>query len=176
MMFLKAIIAGLLASPATLAAQLTKVNYPNDASSKVDMYIYVPDKVVANPPLVVVIHSCQSSAQAYFQNSLIPWHRGSDSKGYITVWPSSPHSGTCWDVSSKATLTHGGGGDTQAISNMITYAISQYKVDASRVFVTGGSSGGKHQNSVGPQEKRKESFLFLHFLSFFFGGGGGGVF
>ncbi|KAG6360662.1 hypothetical protein INS49_011727 [Diaporthe citri] len=146
MMFLKALIAGLLASPATLAAQLTKVNYPNDAMSKVDMYIYVPDKVVANPPLVVVIHSCQSSAQAYFQNSLIPWHRGSDNKGYITVWPSSPHSGTCWDVSSKATLTHGGGGDTQAISNMITYAISQYKVDASRVFVTGGSSGAMMSN------------------------------
>lgn len=117
-------------------------------------YIYVPDKVVANPPLVVVIHSCQSSAQAYFQNSLIPWHRGSDNKGYITVWPSSPHSGTCWDVSSKATLTHGGGGDTQAISNMIKYAISQYKVDASRVFVTGGSSGGEHRVLFGPRKKK----------------------
>lgn len=157
MMFLKAILAGLLASPATLAAQLTKVNYPNDASSKVDMYIYVPDKVVANPPLVVVIHSCQSSAQAYFQNSLIPWHRGSDNKGYITVWPSSPHSGTCWDVSSKATLTHGGGGDTQAISNMIKYAISQYKVDVSKVFVTGGSSGGKHRSfGWAPQDEQED--------------------
>lgn len=102
---------------------------------------------------MVVIHSCQSSAQAYFQNSLIPWHRGSDNKGYITVWPSSPHSGTCWDVSSKATLTHGGGGDTQAISNMITYAISQYKVDASRVFVTGGSSGGKCRSTWTPSVK-----------------------
>lgn len=37
MMFLKSILTGLLASQATLAAQLTKVNYPNDASSKVDM-------------------------------------------------------------------------------------------------------------------------------------------
>lgn len=59
-------------------------------------------------------------------------------------------SGTCWDVSSKATLTHGGGGDTQAISNMIKYAISQYKVDASRVYVTGGSSGGGYRNFVWP--------------------------
>lgn len=91
---------------------------------------------------MVVIHSCQSSAQTYFQNSLIPWHRGSDTKGYVTVWPSSPNSGTCWDVSSKASLTHGGGGDSQAISNMIEYAVSQYKVDQSRVYVTGGSSGG----------------------------------
>lgn len=36
-MFLKAIFAGLLVSPASLAAQLTKVNYPNDSLSKVDM-------------------------------------------------------------------------------------------------------------------------------------------
>lgn len=56
----------------------------------------------------------------------------------------------CWDVSSKASLMHGGGGDTQAISNMIKYAISQYKVDASRVFVTGGSSGGRYRSPVWP--------------------------
>jgi len=105
-------------------------------------YIYVPDKVVANPPLVVVIHSCQSTAQSYFRNSKIPWAQGSDKKGYITVWPSSPHSGTCWDVSSRQSLKHDGGGDSQAISNMILYAVSQYKVDRKRVFVTGGSSGG----------------------------------
>lgn len=110
-------------------------------------YIYVPDKVVENPPLVVVIHSCQSTAQSYFRNSKIPWAQGSDKKGYITVWPSSPHSGTCWDVSSRQSLKHDGGGDPQAISNMIRYAISNYKVDRKRVFVTGGSSGG-------------ESFLF----------------
>jgi acetylxylan esterase len=90
----------------------------------------------------VVIHSCQSSAQAYFQNSLIPWHGGSDKKGYITIWPSSPNSGTCWDVSSKATLTHNGGGDSNAIANMVTYAITKYSANVTRVFATGGSSGG----------------------------------
>ncbi|OIW27805.1 hypothetical protein CONLIGDRAFT_682822 [Coniochaeta ligniaria NRRL 30616] len=129
-----------------MAASLTKVNYPNNATSKVDMYIYVPDKVVTTPPLVVVIHSCQSTAQTYFQNSKIPWKGGSDKKGYITVWPSSPHSGTCWDVSSKSSLSHNGGGDTQAISNMILYAIDKYKVDPAKVFVTGGSSGAMMSN------------------------------
>src|SRR3569833_3339611 len=58
------------------------------------------------------------------------------------VWPSSPHSGTCWDVSRKSSLSHNGGGDSQAISNMILYAIDHYKVDPTKVFVTGGSSGG----------------------------------
>lgn len=128
------------------AATLTKVNYPNNASSKAEMHIYVPDKVVANPPLVVAIHSCQSSGPSYFRNSKIPWAQGSDKKGYITVWPSSPNSGQCWDVSSKKSLTRNGGGDTQAISNMILHAINAYKVDPQRVYVTGGSSGAMMSN------------------------------
>lgn len=129
---------------AVSAASLTQVpDYGSTAKSKAGMYVYVPDNVVANPPLVVVIHSCQSSASSYFGNSLIPWHKGSDGKGYITIWPSSPNSGTCWDVSSKASLSHGGGGDSNAIANMVTYAITKYKADASKVYVTGGSSGGK---------------------------------
>src|SRR5947208_339430 len=73
----------------------------SDFAQFVSRYIYVPEKVTTKPALVVVIHSCQSSAQQYFQNSKIPWKQGSDAKGYITIWPSSPHSGTCWDVSSK---------------------------------------------------------------------------
>lgn len=145
-MLFNALVGSAAMAGVALAASLTKVNYPNNATSKVDMYIYVPDKVVSNPPLVVVIHSCQSTAQSYSQNSKIPWKQGSDRKGYITVWPSSPHSGTCWDVSSKSSLSHGGGGDSQAIANMIGYAIDHYKVDASKVFVTGGSSGAMMAN------------------------------
>ncbi|KAJ8130954.1 hypothetical protein O1611_g2673 [Lasiodiplodia mahajangana] len=130
-----------------IAATLTQVpNYENNATSKAQMWVYKPDNVVANPPLVVVIHSCQSTAQSYFQNSLIPWKQGSDKKGYITVWPSSPNSGTCWDVSSKRSLSHLGGGDSQAIANMILYAIKTYSVDATRVYVTGGSSGAMMSN------------------------------
>ncbi|KAK0705139.1 Alpha/Beta hydrolase protein, partial [Lasiosphaeris hirsuta] len=109
-------------------------------------WVYVPDKVVANPPIVVVIHSCQSTAESYSRNSKIPWKQGSDKKGYITVWPSSPNSGTCWDVSSPRSLKNGGGGDSQAISNMIVHALDKYKGDPARVFVTGGSSGGMMSN------------------------------
>ncbi|KAI0158587.1 acetylxylan esterase-like protein 1 precursor [Pestalotiopsis sp. NC0098] len=140
------LLAGLLASCAS-AASLTQVsNYNNNATSKAQMWVYVPDKVVANPPLVVVIHSCQSTAQSYFSNSKIPWKQGSDKKGYITVWPSSPNSGTCWDVSSKRSLSHLGGGDSQAIANMILYALDKYQADPARVYVTGGSSGAMMSN------------------------------
>lgn len=104
----------------------------------------MPDQVKSDA-LVVAIHSCQSSAQKYFQNDKIPWKKGSDGKGYVTVWPSS--TSECWDVSSKSSLTHNGGGDSNAIANMITYAIEKYKIDPKKVFVTGGSSGGKSPNT-----------------------------
>jgi acetylxylan esterase len=102
--------------------------------------VYVPDQVKSDA-LVVAIHSCQSSAQKYFQNDKIPWKKGSDGKGYVTVWPSSTTE--CWDVSSKASLSHNGGGDSNAIANMIVYAVDKYKIDPKKVFVTGGSSGGE---------------------------------
>lgn len=107
-------------------------------------WVYVPDQVKSDA-LVVAIHSCQSSAQKYFQNSKIPWKQGSDGKGYVTVWPSSTTE--CWDVSSKSSLSHNGGGDSNAIANMITYAIEKYKIDPKKVFVTGGSSGGRFSSS-----------------------------
>ncbi|KAI0595833.1 Alpha/Beta hydrolase protein [Biscogniauxia sp. FL1348] len=134
------IASGLVAT--AYAAQLTQVpDYNNNATSQAQMWVYEPDNVVANPPLVVVIHSCQSTAQSYFANSKVPWKQGADGKGYLTVWPSSPNSGTCWDVSSAASLTRLGGGDSHAIANMIAYAVGTYGADPARVYVTGGSSG-----------------------------------
>jgi acetylxylan esterase len=143
-MHLPTITTALAFGWAASAAQLTQVsNYGGSARAKPGMWVYVPDKVQSDA-LVVAIHSCQSSAQKYFQNSKIPWHQGSDRKGYVTVWPSSTTE--CWDVSSKASLTHDGGGDSNAIANMIKYAITQYKIDPKKVFVTGGSSGGMMSN------------------------------
>ncbi|KAG9229893.1 Alpha/Beta hydrolase protein [Amylocarpus encephaloides] len=128
------------------AAALTKVANYGGSATRSEMWVYVPDNVKPNPALVVAIHSCQSSGPSYFNNAKIPWKQGSDAGGYITIWPSSPNSGGCWDVSSKKSLTRDGGGDSTAIANMIKYAIPQYKVDPTRVYVTGGSSGAMMSN------------------------------
>ncbi|KAK4205649.1 family 1 putative carbohydrate esterase [Triangularia verruculosa] len=98
-------------------------------------HVYVPDKAWTGEgkgPLVVAIHSCQSSGPSYFANAKIPWRQGSDRKG--------------WDVSSKRSLVRNGGGDSHAIANMILFAIEKYDLDKEKVFVTGGSSGGMMAN------------------------------
>jgi poly(hydroxyalkanoate) depolymerase family esterase len=44
-------------------------------------------------------------------------------------------------VGTTQSLTHDGGGDTEAIVQMVKYTLEQYDGDASRVYVLGGSSG-----------------------------------
>lgn len=79
------------------------------------------------------------SAQAYYSGT--PYAQLAEQYGFIVIYPSSPYSGTCWDVSSQAALTHNGGGDSNSIANMVTWTIQQYNADTSKVFVTGSSSG-----------------------------------
>lgn len=79
------------------------------------------------------------TAQAYYTGS--PYAQLAEKYGFIVIYPESPYSGTCWDVSSQSALTHNGGGDSNSIANMVTWTISQYKADTSKVFVTGSSSG-----------------------------------
>ena len=121
-------------------AQLRQVSNFGANSSGAKMYIYVPDRLAANPPIIVAIHYCTGTAQAYYNGS--PYARLADQKGFIVIYPESPYSGTCWDVSSRASLSHNGGGNSNSIANMVTYALEQYKGDATKVFVTGSSSGG----------------------------------
>lgn len=108
------------------------------------VYQYVPTKLAAKPPIIVAIHYCTGTAQAYYTGT--PYAQLADQYGFIVLYPQSPYSGTCWDVSSKSALTHNGGGDSNSIANAVTWAISKYSADATRVFVTGSSSGAMMTN------------------------------
>ncbi|GAB1318549.1 Carboxylic ester hydrolase [Madurella fahalii] len=125
-------------------AALAQVSDFGPNSSRARMYIYVPDRLAEKPAIVVAIHYCTGTAQAYYRGS--PYAQLADQKGFIVIYPESPYSGTCWDVSSRATLTHNGGGNSNSIANMVNYTLNRYNGDASKVFVTGTSSGGMMTN------------------------------
>ena len=114
------------------------------------MYLYVPTNLVVQPPMIVAIHYCAGSARDYYYGS--PYSRLADQYGFIVIYPSSPNRGTCWDVSSTQSLTRNGGGDSNAIANMVKSTLAKYNGDPSKVFVTGSSSGAMmtvrrvHQN------------------------------
>ncbi|KAI1077998.1 carbohydrate esterase family 1 protein [Whalleya microplaca] len=132
--------------PALLQARasLEQVTGFGDNPSNTKMYIYVPDTLAESPPIIVAIHYCTGTAQAYYTGS--PYAQLADTNGFIVIYPESPYSGTCWDVSSKSALTHNGTGDSNSIANMVYYTLDKYGGDATKVFVTGSSSGAMMTN------------------------------
>ncbi|KAK7995901.1 hypothetical protein PG991_015368 [Apiospora marii] len=130
--------------PLAKRASLQQVSGFGSNPSGAKMFIYVPNNVASKPAVVVAIHHCQGTGTSYYQST--PYARLADQYGFIVIYPESPYSGTCWDVSSTATLTHNGGANSNSIANMVTYTLSKYGADASRVYVTGSSSGAMMTN------------------------------
>ncbi|KAI1329370.1 putative Acetylxylan esterase A [Xylariaceae sp. FL0255] len=135
-------LAGLVA--VGYSQSITQVTGFNMGPTAVGMYVYVPPGLKTPAPIIVAIHHCQGNAEEYSQESgLLPL---AAAHNFIAIFPNSKSSGGCFDVSSTATLTHNGGGDSQTIANMVTYAVNNYGGDASKVFVSGTSSGAMMTN------------------------------
>ncbi|KAI0356388.1 putative acetylxylan esterase A [Trametes cingulata] len=128
--------SGLASIPASTLHQIT--NFGSNPNN-IGMFVYKPKNVAPKPPLIVASHYCSGTAQAYFTGS--KFAQLSETYGYVVLFPSSPHSGTCWDVSSDETLTHNGGSDSLGIASAARYAIANWGVDPDRVFAVGTSSG-----------------------------------
>jgi acetylxylan esterase len=91
------------------------------------------------------IHGCMGSAQMYF-GSTRDIHSLADQKNILLIYPDTTFDSHCWDVASRQTLTHEGGGDSQSIVNMVRYAIKKYDANPDKVYVSGWSSGGMMTN------------------------------
>jgi poly(hydroxyalkanoate) depolymerase family esterase len=103
---------------------------------------YVPDGLPANSPLVVILHGCTQTAAVYDKGS--GWSDLADRHGFALLYPEQRRSNNpnlCfnWYVPGDARR---GKGEAKSISQMIAKMISNHKLDASRVFVTGLSAGG----------------------------------
>jgi poly(hydroxyalkanoate) depolymerase family esterase len=104
------------------------------------MYVYVPDHVAPNPPILVLLHYWGGGASGVFAEAQAGGIvAAADQNGFIMVVPQNPD---CWDYSSPQSLTHDGGGHTQGIAQMVKFAIINYHANTDRVYVTGTSCGG----------------------------------
>jgi poly(hydroxyalkanoate) depolymerase family esterase len=141
-----AAIATAVAVPAgpAAAAALTEVTGFGTNPTGLRMYLYVPDKVAANPGLLVAVHYCTGSGPAFYSGT--EFHTLADQYGFIIIYPSTTRSGNCFDNSSPGALTHNGNSDPAGIVSMVRYVQQQYHTDVNRTFVTGASSGGMMTN------------------------------
>ncbi|KAK0667317.1 Alpha/Beta hydrolase protein [Cercophora samala] len=126
------------------AASLTQVSNFGSNPSGARFYIYVPDRLASNPAIITAVHYCSGTANAFYTGS--PYARLADTHGFIVIYPESPNSGGCWDVSSNAAYTRNSGANSHAIVNMVNWTIERYSADRNRVFLAGLSSGAMMTN------------------------------
>jgi acetylxylan esterase len=130
---------------AQLTSKLTRITDFGPNPRNVTMYIYVPANLPSNAPILVSPHWCHGTAQQVFEGR--SWASAGDRYGFITIYPDSPNKADqCWDVSSKESLTHDGGGDALGIVSMVRWTLDKYNGDKNRVFVSGTSSGAMMTN------------------------------
>jgi poly(hydroxyalkanoate) depolymerase family esterase len=106
------------------------------------MHVYVPDGVGPSPALVVALHGCTQTADAFDQGT--GWSDLADRLGFILVFPeqqpaNNPKNCFSWFLPAD---TARGSGEALSIRQMIAKALETFSVDRSRVFVSGLSAGG----------------------------------
>ncbi|KAH6879503.1 Alpha/Beta hydrolase protein [Thelonectria olida] len=139
------LFSAVLSTEVVPRATFTEVTEYGSNPTGTRMFLYVPQNLAAKPAIVVGIHWCSGSAQAYYQGT--QWAQNAETYGNIVIYPQTPYtSDNCWDVSSKMTLTHGGGGASNAIANMVEFIVEEYGADSSKIYVTGTSSGAMMTN------------------------------
>lgn len=137
---LLALLSGLFVTATQAqAASLREVTNFGNNPGNLRMYEYVPDTVRPNPAVLVAIHYCTGTGPGFFAGT--EFASLANQYGFIVIYPDANVSGQCFDVSSPQALRHDGGSDPTSIAAMVHYAIQQHGADASRVYVTGASSG-----------------------------------
>jgi poly(hydroxyalkanoate) depolymerase family esterase len=130
-------------APAKAASLVQVTGFGNNPSNN-KMYIYVPNNVRPNPPILVALHQCTGTGPGFFGSTAFA--SLADQFGFIVIYPDANRSGQCWDVSSTQALTRNGGSDPVGIMSMITYAEQHFNGNSGQVYVTGASSGAMMTN------------------------------
>ncbi|MEV4561359.1 PHB depolymerase family esterase [Kitasatospora sp. NPDC049285] len=134
----------LQAVPPAAAASLTQITNFGTNPTGLQMNLYVPAGVKANPPILLALHGCQGSGPYLYSST--DFGSLADQYGFLVIYPSTNPGGSCWDVSSDQALTRGGGSDPVGLMSMITYTEQHYGGNPNAVYVTGESSGGMMTN------------------------------
>jgi len=110
------------------------------------MLVHAPEALAAHPALVVVLHGCTQTAQAFDEGS--GWSTLADLHGFALLYPeqkSANNANTCFSWFDPAHTTRGKG-EAGSIRTMIERMAVDLDIDRDRIFVTGLSAGGAMTN------------------------------
>ena len=106
------------------------------------MFAYVPEHMPPKAPLVIALHGCTQTSDAYDRGT--GWSSLADSLGFTVVYPqqqsaNNPKNCFSWFLPSDIARNHG---EALSIKEMVEHAIATFAADHRKVFITGFSAGG----------------------------------
>ena len=109
---------------------------------KLRMFVYAPEHLPPDAPLVIALHGCTQTADDYDQGT--GWSSLADRFGFAVVYPQQQHANNPRNCFSWFLPHHNarGQGEARSIRQMAEHAIATFAADPRRVFVTGLSAGG----------------------------------
>jgi len=124
------------------ASRLEEVASFGSNPGRLRMLRYVPPSLPKKAPLVVVLHGCQQTAEAYDQGS--GWSTLARERGFAVVYAEQTRSNNgnlCFNWFRPSSVTRDRG-EAMSIRQMIAKMASLHGIDRKRVYVTGLSAGG----------------------------------
>lgn len=123
---------------ASQRAALTSVTGFGSNPGALSLFLHEPAGLGANVPLVVALHGCSQTADAY---QAAGWNALADQHRFLVAYPQVTSNGACFDWFSSNQQTRSGPQVTSMLQ-MVQHLVATKGVDPSRVFVTGLSAGG----------------------------------
>ncbi len=138
-------ILGLFAGPASGAA-LDRVGNFGSNPGNLQMFAYIPEDLPASAPVVVALHGCTQTAQAYADGA--GWPKYADLYDFALIFPQQPTANNrsrCFNWFKSGDINRGQG-EALSIKQMVDYVKGTYQSDPAQVYVTGLSAGGAMTN------------------------------
>lgn len=131
-----------------LISQNSLVEITNFGANKgnLEMYVYKPINNNMKVPLVVVLHGCVQTANEIAEQS--GWNTIADANNFMVIYPQQKvenNLNKCFNWYENSDISKNDG-ESNTIKEMIQYAIQNFDIDPSKIFVTGISAGGAMSN------------------------------
>lgn len=143
-------------SPATkkskkkhVAPRLVERNGFGSNPGRLTMKVHVPPGLKSNAPLVVILAGCLQTPESFDAGN--GFSRISDCRGFVLLYPQqnrSNNANLCFNWFRPSAIARDRG-ELMSIRQMIAAAISDHRLDSSRIYIAGLSAGGAMALALG---------------------------
>ena len=117
---------------------LTRVTGFGSNPGQLSLFVHEPPQLSRRPGLVVALHGCLQSAEAY---DAAGWDAVADERGFVVAYPQTDANQRCFDWFDAAQQRRDGP-EVTSVLQMVEHLVTTHGLARDRVFVTGLSAGG----------------------------------